>query len=378
MNSLLDSEADIKLFRYRLLDWYRANKRDLAWRDSDNPYHVWLSEIMLQQTRVDQMGAYFERFVSRFPTVESLAAASEAQVLKVWEGLGYYARARNLHAAARELVEENEGRLPTTFEQLMQLPGIGHYTAAAISSIAFDRDHPVLDGNVTRVLCRVLKVAEDPRKTATKNLLIAAGEKLLPPGEAGDFNQGMMELGARVCTPARPTCGVCPLHTLCRAYREMEDPSSLPRKAPKKSRPHHQVAAGVIRRGGELLIAQRPASGLLGGLWEFPGGKQEEGETLEQCLRREVREELDIEIEVGSHLISVDHAFSHFSITLHVFEAVWLGGAPQAVGCAEWRWIAPDRLEDYAFPRADRRVIEFMTREPPQMDLFNPRNKTGE
>jgi A/G-specific adenine glycosylase len=374
MTSLLTSDADIKIFRHRLLHWYGENKRDLVWRDSDNPYHVWLSEIMLQQTRVDQMGEYFERFVETFPTIESLAAAGEAEVLKVWEGLGYYARARNLHAAARQLVEEHGGRLPQTYEQLIALPGIGEYTAAAISSIAFDRDHPVLDGNVTRVLCRVLTVQEDPRKTATKSRLIAAGEKLLMPGQAGDFNQAMMELGARVCTPKRPLCGGCPLRTFCRAFIELDDPSVLPLKASRKRKPHYHVAAGVIRKGVQLLIAQRPVTGMLGGLWEFPGGKQEPEETLEECLRREVREELDIEICVGKHVISVDHAFSHFSITLHVYAATWLQGTPKPIGCSDWRWIELREIHDYAFPRADRHVIDYMMEETAQMELFDHAN----
>ena len=357
---LLDDPAAIRLFRTRLLDWYRDNKRDLVWRDSDNPYHIWVSEIMLQQTRVDQMGGYFERFIKTFPTVRDLAAASEDQVLKVWEGLGYYARARNLHKAAKQLVELRGGRLPDTRAELEQLPGIGSYTAAAVSSIAFDRDHPVLDGNVARVLCRVLRLEEDPRKASTKTRLLSAGEKLLAPGQAGDFNQAMMELGARVCTPMQPQCAGCPLRTLCRAYAELEDPTALPVKAPKKERPHYQVAAGLIWRKGKLLIAQRPSEGLLGGLWEFPGGKQESGESLEECLVREIREELGIAIAVEEYLTCVDHGYSHFSITLHAFKAQYVSGTPQAIECAAWRWVGPDQLSSYAFPRADRRIIEYL------------------
>jgi A/G-specific adenine glycosylase len=354
---LLETPEAIAAFRSELLAWYRAHRRQPAWRQSRDPYRIWISEIMLQQTRVEQMDEYFARFLCAFPTVHDLAGASEDQVLKAWEGLGYYARARNLHKAAKQIAAQG-GQLPDTYEGLLALPGIGPYTAAAVSSIAFDRDHPVLDGNVERVLCRLLCVEEAPRKTAVKARLIAAGEKLLAPGQAGDFNQGMMELGARVCTPAKARCGECPVATHCRAFGELDDPAVLPRKAPRKPRPHYQVAAGLIWKGKKLLIAQRPSDGLLGGLWEFPGGKQEEGESLEECLAREIREELAIEIEVGECLAVVDHGFTHFSITLHAFGARWRRGEPQALGCAAWRWVRPGELAQYAFSRADRGIIE--------------------
>jgi len=372
---LLEHPADIQTFRRGLLTWYQEHKRSFSWRDSGDPYRVWVSEIMLQQTRVAQMEAHFTRFIERFPTVRDLAAAAEDEVLKVWEGLGYYARARNLHQAARRIVEKHGGHIPDTYEALLDLPGIGTYTAAAVSSIAFDRDHPVLDGNVTRVLCRILGIEDDPRRTAVKARLIAAGEKLLAPGQAGDFNQGMMELGARMCTPQRPRCGSCPLEALCRARNELEDPAALPTKTPKKRKPHYQVTAGLIWKEGKLLIARRPSEGMLGGLWEFPGGKQEPGETLQECLVREIREELDIAIEVGARLVSVDHAYTHFSITLHAFEARHLRGTPRAIGCADWRWITPEELDDFAFPRTDRRIIEYLQQEARQMELFSGEQK---
>lgn len=346
--------------RQRLLVWYRRHRRVLSWRDSDDPYRTLISEVMLQQTRVGQMGAHYERFVSRFPTLEALAAAGEDEVLKAWEGLGYYARARNLHRAARRILSEHNGRVPSTYEGLLSLPGIGPYTAAAVSSIAFDRDHPVLDGNVTRVLCRLLLEVGDVRSSAVKTRFIAVAQRLLPPGEAGDFNQAMMELGARLCTPRRPQCQECPVSVHCRARHELEDPAALPVRAPRRARPHYQVAAGLIWREGELLVAQRPPEGMLGGMWEFPGGKQEAGETLQECLAREIREELDVQIEVHGHLVSVDHAYTHFSITLHAFEARYQSGTPRALGCAAWRWIRPAQLDELALPRADRRIVEHL------------------
>ena len=374
MDSPLDDGKARSRFRARLLRWYDRNKRRLPWRDSGDPYQVWVSEIMLQQTRVDQMAPYFERFVGRFPSVQALADAAETEVLKAWEGLGYYSRARNLHRAART-VAEGEGRLPREHDELLCLPGIGSYTAAAISSIVFDAPHPVLDGNVTRVLCRLLRIEDEPRTAAVKTQLMAAGEQLLARKRPGDFNQALMELGARVCKPANPDCSHCPVQAWCRARAELPDPAQLPAKAKKKRRPHYEVTAGLIwKRGGWLLIAQRPADGMLGGLWEFPGGKQERGESLAACLQREIREELDFDIEVGPLLAKVDHAYSHFSITLHAFEAHYLSGRPRALGCADLKWIRPSQLPDYPMPRADRRVLERLSTDRRQQ--LTPRSYT--
>ena len=359
MTGLLDDGKACSQFRARLLRWYDHNKRHLPWRDKDDSYQVWVSETMLQQTRVDQMAPYYERFISLFPTVRALADATEAEVLKAWEGLGYYSRARNLHRAARSLVDDGDDSLPRDHDELLRLPGIGSYTAAAISSIAFDAPHPVLDGNVTRVLCRLLRIEDEPRTAAAKTELIAAAERLLARKRPGDFNQALMELGARVCKPARADCTNCPVNSMCRARAELDDPAQLPVKVRRKPRPHFEVTAGMIwKRGGWLLIAQRPADGMLGGLWEFPGGKQEDGESLAGCLKREIREELDFDIEVGVHLAQVDHAYSHFSITLHAFEAHYLSGRPRALGCADLKWIRPSQLQDYPMPRADRRILE--------------------
>lgn len=357
---LLGDEAAREAFRSRLLEWYRENRRMPKWRDTRDPYRVWLSEVMLQQTRVEQMGPYFERFVNRFPSVDQLAAADETEVLKMWEGLGYYTRARNLHRAARQIVAENGGRIPDTREGLLALPGVGPYTSAAVASIAFDRDHPVLDGNVTRVLCRLLLVESNPRRSTVRTRLLKAAECLLAPGQAGDFNQAMMELGAGICTPRSPACATCPVAVHCRALSCTGDPSRLPFRGPRPARPHYQVAAGVIWRGDRLLIAQRPQGGMLEGLWEFPGGKQEPGESLQECLVREIREELDFQIAVEDHLVSIDHAYSHFSITLHAFRCRYVSGRPHAVGCADWRWVGLAELSGFPFPRTDTRIIEHL------------------
>ncbi|HJP32077.1 MAG TPA: A/G-specific adenine glycosylase [Candidatus Latescibacteria bacterium] len=358
------------VFRRNLLRWYGKHRRDLPWRRTDDPYAVWLSEVMLQQTRVETARGYYERFLERFPTVTALAVAKEAEVLKAWEGLGYYSRARHLHQAARAVVEDHDGDLPDTYDGLIGLPGVGPYTAAAVSSIVFDRPHPALDGNMMRVFSRLLRLEGDPRRASVRSQMVRHGEALMPPRRsssrststgAGDLNQALMELGARICLPAQPRCGDCPVTDWCRARAELEDPSVLPTRPQRRKRPHLQVTAGIIRRRGKVLIAQRPPGGMLAGLWEFPGGKQEAGESLAECLAREIREELGCTIDVEEEVASVDHEYTHLSITLHAFAARYRSGRVRALGCSAFEWIDADRLHDFAIPRADHRVLEALT-----------------
>jgi len=340
----------------RLLAWAHAHRRDLPWRGERDPYRVWISEVMLQQTRVETVIPYYHRFLSRFPTLRSLAEAELDDVLKAWEGLGYYARARNLHRAARRVMEHHGGQLPADREALLALPGIGAYTVGAILSLAFGQDAAVLDGNVRRVLSRLLAIDGDPRSAATRRRLWNLAEALLPPGQAGPFNEALMDLGATVCTPRGPRCADCPLGEGCQGHQG-GDPERYPTRVQRRPLPHYDVAAGVIWRGNQLLISKRHTDDLLGGLWELPGGTRESGETLEECLVREVREELGIEIAVGDLMMAVRHAYTHFRVTIHVFHCRYLSGQPQALGCADWRWVRPDELDDFAFPAADRRII---------------------
>jgi A/G-specific adenine glycosylase len=353
----LKSDPEVhRPIRRALLKWYDRRRRDLPWRRSRDPYRVWVSEIMLQQTQVETVKPYFRRFLRRFPSVRALAEAPADAVMKAWEGLGYYARARNLHRAAKIISSDFSGRLPESPDDLMKLPGIGRSTAGAISSIAFDRAEPVLDGNVARVLCRVFRVRRNPRESRTREELWDIAQRLLPTDRPGDFNQALMDLGATVCVPRNPRCGVCPLATLCLA-RAHGKQDKLPIKTKRKPTPHYDVAVGIIRRGKRLLIDRRKPEGLLGGLWEFPGGKRKENESLERCLTREVREELGIRVKVVRPLMSVPHTYTHFRITLHVYECRYLSGRPRAIGCAECRWVKPDELHHYAFPSANRKVI---------------------
>jgi A/G-specific adenine glycosylase len=320
---------------------------------------------MLQQTRVETVVDYYARFLARFPTAEALAAASLDDVLKVWEGLGYYARARNLHKAARQVVREMGGRLPSTPETLLQLPGIGSYTAAAIASIAFAHDTIALDGNLRRVLCRIFAIDDDPGRPNTQRALERLARAMLPPGRAGDLNQALMDLGATICTPTSPRCLICPLMNLCRAQQEGIQ-NDLPIRATRTHRPHRDVTAGVIWDGnGHLLITQRPLDGMLGGLWEFPGGKRRPGEGLPACLQREIVEELAIDIQVGHLLVKVEHAFTHFQMTLYAFDCLWVSGRPQCLGCKDLRWVTLEELDAFAFPVADQKIIAFLRSQGP-------------
>ncbi|HPD17407.1 MAG TPA: A/G-specific adenine glycosylase [Planctomycetota bacterium] len=340
----------------RLLAWYSRERRDLPWRRTRDPYRIWLAEVMLQQTRVDAVIPYYRRFLSRFPTLTALAAAPLEEVLWAWAGLGYYARARNLHAAARRVVAEHGGRVPRDLEELRALPGVGRYTAGAVLSIAFDVPAPVLDGNVARVLARLLRLRGDIRAAATQRRLWRVAEQLIPSGRAGDFNQAMMELGALVCTPARPRCPRCPAARLCGAFLHGEQ-EELPRKARRGPVPHFDVGVGLVWRRGRVLIARRPPSGLLGGLWEFPGGKREEGEPLEETVRREVREEVGLEIGRLSPLVICQHAYSHFRVTLHAFECRAPRGRARPLACEAVRWVRPADLAAYPFPAGSRGIL---------------------
>ena len=358
----MDSESVAKLLR-----WYRHNRVDLPWRCDAGPYQVWLSEVMLQQTQVETVIPYYQRFLAAFPTIADLAAAPLDAVLKCWEGLGYYSRARNLHRAARLLVAEYDGALPSQVDELLKLPGIGRYTAGAIASIAFGESAPVLDGNVIRVFARLQDLPDDVSRSATRTKLWRFAAEWLPAQGAGEYNQALMELGQKVCRPKNPHCAACPLRNSCRALAAGTQ-AARPVRGKRSPTPHYDVTAGLIRdESGRLLIAQRPLDGLLGGLWEFPGGKREGRESLADCLRRELREELAIEVEVGQRFTVVKHAFTHFKITLHAFDCRYSGALPpyrepQALAALDWAWVREGQLGRYSFGKADRQVIAELAR----------------
>lgn len=364
------SPAHQQAFRTDLLAWYDTVRRDMPWRRTDDPYAIWLSEVMLQQTRVDQAIPYYERFVAAFPTVEALAAAPLDDVLLRWEGLGYYARARNLHRAAQEIATAHGGRVPDSYDAIRALPGVGPYTAAAVLSIAYGRPHAVLDGNVARVLARVFMLDDDVKASRTRRRLQALADALLAPQAPGDFNQAVMELGATVCTPTSPSCPGCPLQRVCGAYAA-GTPERYPVTAKKAPVPHHDIAVGLVfDDAGQVLIQRRPDEGLLGGLWEFPGGKRLPDEALDATCRREIAEELGITVAVTAPFLRLDHAYTHFKITLHAFRCRLASGTPTSANGEPVRWVSVDALDDYAFPRANRRLIEALAAERRAPTLF--------
>jgi A/G-specific adenine glycosylase len=349
-----------------LLDWIAAGRRDLPWRHGRTPYAVWISEIMLQQTQVASVTPYFERWMIRFPSVRALAEAPLDEVLKAWEGLGYYARARHLHATAQIIMAQYDGELPAEREALLRLPGIGRYTAGAILSLAFGRPEPILDGNVRRVLCRVDDIADDPKAPATERCLWERADALVqaaPTGQAGDLNEALMELGALACTPGRPDCAACPLVGSCLAHQRGVE-MARPVKSARKQTPYYDVTAALVQDpDGCFLIARRPVDGLLGGLWGFPGSAAGDcnapvtgSDALAICLVNMLRETLGIQVEVGEALPAIRHAYTHFRITLHPFRCRIVGGEPQALAYPDVRWVSAAEMTSYAFPVTDRKI----------------------
>ena len=343
------------MIRKKLLDWYRKNGRSLPWRGAADPYRVWISEVMLQQTQVETVIPYYTRWMTRFPNLASLAAATEQDVLQVWEGLGYYSRARNILRCAKVLISEHAGQLPRDVRQLEALPGIGAYIAGAIASIAFGIKAPALDGNLKRVLARLTEfqfaVNEEKNAAILRDRLV----EILPEKNPGDVNQAFMDLGATICLPRNPLCAKCPLQMECAAFqKDLQD--ELPVKAKKAPVPHYLVAAAVIVNENRVLIDKRLSSGLLGGLWEFPGGKVEAGETLVEALVRELREELGVEVSVGEVLGIYRHAYTHFKVTVHTFRAMIVEGDPKPLQSEQVAWVEINRLDEYPMGKVDRLI----------------------
>jgi len=343
----------MRRFPTRLLAWYKKNKRILPWRASGlSPYAIWVSEIMLQQTRVETVIPYFAKWLKLFPTVEALANASERDVLNAWEGLGYYSRARNFHKAAKIVVEKYDGQLPGDLNELGKLPGVGRYTVGALASIIFGMDEPALDGNLKRVYSRLFDLDIPIDSSEGEKVLWRIAHDNVPKGKAADFNQALMDLGAMICVPKNPRCLICPVMKDCKAQQNGTQ-GVRPVKKMKKSVPHYIHAAAVIIDKGKVLLAQRPAEGLLGGLWEFPNGRVDQDPALELVKVVKSGYSLQLRKKRGDPFIGTfDHAYSHFKITVHAFVCDPILISKRK----ELKWVAIHDLEQYPMGRIDRLI----------------------
>ncbi len=350
------TKRQIETFRKKLIEWYTVNKRELPWRNTTDPYRIWVSEVMLQQTQVNTALPFYRRFLKRFPDIQDLAGADVQEVLKVWEGMGYYGRARNLFRSAGMVVEQYEGMIPEKWEDFRNLPGVGDYIAAAVLSIAFGKPYPVVDGNVKRVLARLLLLEDPANQSAFSKRFGLSAEKFLDRQDPGTYNQAVMELGAMVCRPQQPICTECPVNGFCSA-QQAGRVSEFPKKVKKGPTPQHSIAVGVVFKNGEVLITRRRPEGLLGGLWEFPGGKIRDGERAEAACVRELKEEVNLTVKVDSHLCSVKHAYTHFRIVMDVFCCSYVSGRVSLNGPVDHRWISLHELDNYPLPKANHKFL---------------------
>ncbi|NQT17807.1 MAG: A/G-specific adenine glycosylase [Planctomycetes bacterium] len=350
-------------FRQRLRTWYDRHARDLAWRRNRDPYRIWVSEIMLQQTQVATVGPYFERFLKSFPTIAALARADEQDVLRQWEGLGYYRRARQLHQAARILVEEHEGRFPRDGQAVRRLPGIGRYTAGAILSIAFDAREPILEANTSRLFIRLLAYRQDPATAAGQRLLWAMAQDVLPRRDVGRFNQAMMELGSQVCLPRAPRCSACPVTPLCRAFEQGAQTDIPPPKAKPPLETRHEAAL-IVRRRGRVLLVRCPDGGRWAGLWDFPRFQvhAQAASTRRRELVDNVLQQTGMTVEPGKHLKTLKHGVTRFRITLDCYEAEYVSGPNGKTDAARMRWLRPADLEAYPLSTTGRKLSRLLRR----------------
>ncbi len=344
-----------------LIHWFSENQRDLPWRRNYEPYQIWISEIMAQQTQMDRVVEYFLRWMDVFPDIHTLAHASEDQVLKCWEGLGYYSRARNIIKTAQILLREHNAQLPANHKELLALPGIGPYTAGAIASIAFKQNVPLVDANIERIFARIFDIDLLPGSPEAKREFWLQAKNVLPKDNARDFNQGLMELGALICRPKNPNCPTCPLTSHCLALKHDLIPE---RPLPKKSTKIIPIdmATGVLSHNGMLFIQQRLADDVWGSLWEFPGGRMLKGETPEQTVVREYMEETEFEVRVESKITTTIHHYTRYKVTLHCFQVSLVGidCDPVLHAAQDFHWIPAKDLSNYAFPAGHRKLISFM------------------
>ncbi|HEX4589177.1 MAG TPA: A/G-specific adenine glycosylase [Gemmataceae bacterium] len=361
---------DFSRLRRRLLIWFDRHRRDLPWRRDRDPYRIWVSEVMLQQTTVAAVGPYFERFIDRFPTLTALAEADEQKVLRLWEGLGFYRRARHLHQAARNLATQFGGRLPDDPAVWAKLPGVGRYILGAVLSQAFDRRLPIIEANSRRVLCRLFGYTGDPRSAEGQKWLWETGERILPTKRVGDFNQAVMELGALVCTPTAPACERCPAAADCVA-RAKGLQESIPQKATRLAVTEVREVAVAIRRGPRVLLAQRPPDAVRwAGMWEFPHGELGAGEDFQGAAERIAGPLTSLDVSIGPELLTVRHTVTRFRITLVCLEAEHRAGRFGSEFYSRGRWLRPAELADYPVSTPQRRLARAVAAATRQRRLF--------
>jgi A/G-specific adenine glycosylase len=345
-----------------LLTWFQKNQRPLPWRKEYQPYHIWISEIMGQQTQMERVVSYFNNWIRLFPDIPTLASASEQEVIKAWEGLGYYSRVRNIRKTAQLLVKEYGAKLPDDEAQLLALPGIGPYTAAAILSIAFQQPMPLVDANVERILCRLDNIDQPVKQTATRKLLLQRCTDLLPHDNARNFNQALMEFGALVCTPKKPACTSCPFQSHCRAFaQDIVDLRPVPGK--KEKRIDISMACGIIKNNGRFYIQQRLEKDVWGGLWEFPGGRLKEEETAVQAAVREIVEETEFQVTDLQPFATVVHHYTKYRVTLKAFFCTLKNdqsAQPTLHAASQYKWVPHNELKNFAFPAGHRQLVEKM------------------
>lgn len=352
------------IFTSRLLEWYDHAKRDLPWRKTRDPYAIWISEIMAQQTQIDRVIGYWERWMQRYPDIATLAQAAEDDVLHSWEGLGYYSRARNLHKAAGLLYDEYGASFPSDIDSIVSLPGIGQYTAGAIASIAFGFSVPAVDANVLRVFSRLLDIAIPVRQARSRRIVEETVTNLIPEDRAGDFNQAIMEFGALVCAK-RPRCDACPVSDLCLAY-DRGGVHERPVLPPSKGTIKIDMATGVLLHEGGVLIQKRLPDDIWPGLWEFPGGVIESGETPREALIREYEEEVELAVVPGEKITVITYSYTRYRVTMHCYYCRLSGSLPEEIvfnEAAEGRFVCPEALHGFAFPAGHRRLIDHIMKE---------------
>ena len=345
----------IKLDSDTLIYWYNNNKRPLPFRSTKDPYKIWISEIMLQQTQIKTVIPFYQRWVNKLPTIESVARANIDFLLKLWEGLGYYRRCHNFHQASKIIIEDYKGVVPSNYESFKGLPGVGDYTAGAVLSISFGIPIPAIDGNVKRVMSRLYGFKHLTRYN--ENIIFKAISRTLKNVNPSDFNQGLMELGALICTSESPKCFKCPLSKNCKAF-QIGNPTDYPKKRYKRTIPHFNVVTALIWREDSFYIQRRSEDKMLGGLWEFPGGKVENGETLEMALLRELKEECNFNARILKKATSIEHQYSHYSITMHCYYCEEKDD--KIVSITNSNWIKKDQINQYSFPKANHKIFNFL------------------